>query len=380
MEDRLFDVDALRVAVADQDTMVRADRQPPQTDDGLLLSPGWVEVIPGASFGVSAGEALAIIGESASGKSLTLLGAFGLLPGGTRAIGGRTTFAGKRFLPAGAPLPEEATTSWRHRRRRTKELEQAGSVLADYGDEEWRTVMGTEIGFLFQNPIAAWAPVYAIGEQAGEALGEHTGLSNEEIHGRVFDALGEVHLPKSRRFFGALREEISRGQGQRAMLAAALLKVPRLLIADEPLSGLDAPVAAAIMDLIKDLQRQRNMALVVVTHDLAAVARLADRVAVMYGGRIIEEGPIGDVFHHPRHPYTSGLLRSIPAFSRGRLDPIPGEAPRLVDIMQGRCAFADRCPHVVEKCHTLEPSLEQGGPSLVACHRAAELELPGVAR
>lgn len=240
--------------------------------------------------------------------------------------------------------------------------------------------MGTEIGFLFQDPIASWTPVYVIGDQAGEALEAHTDLTHEEITERVFDALGEVQLPRSSRFFAAFRNEISRGQGQRAMLAAALLKAPRLLIADEPLSGLDAPVAAAILDLISDLCSKRNMAMVIVTHDLAAVARIADRVAVMYGGRIVEEGPVRDIFATPKHPYTAGLLGSMPAFARGRLVPIPGEAPRLVDVVPGRCAFADRCRYAVEVCNRLEPVLEPIAQSVAACHRKAELHLEGAVR
>lgn len=377
---RLLTVEDLRIAVADQDTVVRGDRLPPATDDGYVLEPGWVEVIPGASFGVDPGEVLAIIGESASGKTLTLLGAFGLLPSGAVAIGGLTRYAGHTYSPAGTPQPGGERDTRRSRRSRRRRSEVAGSFLADERDDRWRRIMGTEIGFLFQDPIASWTPVYVIGDQAGEALEAHTDLTHEEITERVFDALGEVQLPRSSRFFAAFRNEISRGQGQRAMLAAALLKAPRLLIADEPLSGLDAPVAAAILDLISDLCSKRNMAMVIVTHDLAAVARIADRVAVMYGGRIVEEGPVRDIFATPKHPYTAGLLGSMPAFARGRLVPIPGEAPRLVDVVPGRCAFADRCRYAVEVCNRLEPVLEPIAQSVAACHRKAELHLEGAVR
>jgi len=270
--------------------------------------------------------------------------------------------------------------SRRERRRWRRRQEVAGSVQAGYDDDEWRRTVGTDIGFLFQDPIASWTPVYVIGEQAGEVLAEHTALTEEEIRDRVFSALGEVELPKSERFFRAFREEISRGQAQRAMLAAALVKAPRLLVADEPFTGLDPPVAAAIMELIKDLRAKRGMAMVIVTHDLAAVARLADRVAVVYGGRIVEEGPTTEIFRSPKHPYTAGLLHSIPAFAGGRLEPIPGEAPRLTDLKRGRCVFADRCVFAVQRCIHFEPLLEPFAASAVACHRRAELNLAGVKR
>lgn len=380
MAGRLFEVDNLRIAVADQDTMVRLDRAPPVTDAGVPLSRGWVEVVPGVSYGVDEGEVLALIGESASGKSLILLGGFGLLPDGVRAIGGRTTYAGLTYHPAGPPVVDPGATRRRERRKQRRLQEVAGSVLAAYDDDEWRRAVGSEIGFLFQNPIASWTPVYVIGEQAGEVLEEHTDLTREEITERVFDALGEVQLPKSARFFNAFREEISRGQGQRAMLAAALVKAPLLLIADEPFTGLDAPVAAAIIELIKDLRAKRGMAMIIVTHDLAAVARLADRVAVVYGGRIVEEGPTAELFRSPKHPYTAGLLHSIPAFATGRLEPIPGEAPRLTELRRGRCGFADRCAFAVERCLHFEPLLEAVGGSAAACHRKVELNLAGVRR
>lgn len=380
MPDPLLQVDNLRVAVADQDAAVRLDRPPPERDDGRFLPSGWVEVVPGVSYRVASGEVLALIGESASGKSLTLLGPFGLLGPGARAIGGRTTFDGRSFHPAGAPTGDSATTTRRRRRSRRRAAGVAGSVLADYEDDEWRRAVGSEIGFLFQDPIAAWTPVYRIGEQAGEVLEEHTELSRSEITERVIDALGEVQLPNTGRFFTAFREQISRGQGQRAMLAAALITAPRLLIADEPLTGLDAPVAASIMELIRDLRAKRGMAMVIVTHDLAVVARLADRVAVVYGGRIVEEGTTSDIFRHPKHPYTAGLLHSIPAFATGRLQPIPGEAPRLAEVPRGCCAFAERCPFVIDRCRHFEPLLEPIAESAAACHRKTELSLSGVRR
>ncbi len=304
--------------------------------------------MPGVSYGVDTGETLALIGESASGKSLMVLGAFDLLPPGARATGGATTFAGES-LSAG----EEAT-------------------------ESWSRAIATGVGFLFQDPIAAWTPIIEIGAQAGEVLDDHSDLRPDEITERVMDALGEVHLPRSKRLFRAFSSQLSRGMGQRAMLAAALVKAPRLLIADEPFTGLDVSVAAAILDLIKDLKERRDMAMVLVTHDLGVVARIADRVGVVYGGRIVEEGPVDDVYRRPLHPYTSGLIGSVPTFTTGRLRPIPGEQPPLTEIPPGMCVFADRCPYAGDVCFATEPVLRTIDRTSVACHRAADLDLPGI--
>lgn len=370
---RLFEVDGLRIAVNDQDAAVRGDREPPTNVHGERLPIGWVEAIPGASYGVDAAETLAIVGESSSGKSLMLLGAFGLLPNGTRALGGQVTYRGSSFEPAGRRDDPTQPIG----RKEKKRLKRAGTVM-DEIDPEWAHIVATEVGFLFQNPISSWTPILEIGPQAGEVLEEHTDLSEAEIRERVMDALGEVQLPKSKRLFGAFSSQLSRGMGQRAMLAAALVKAPRFLVADEPLSGLDVSVAAAILDLLKDLKERRNMAMIIVTHDLGVVSRIADRVAVVYAGRIVEEGAVGSVFRRPRHPYTSGLLGSLPALTVGRLRPIPGEQPLLASVRSGRCVFADRCEFADDACLASEPLLHLMGSGGVACHHATELDLPGI--
>jgi len=301
-------------------------------------------VIDGVDFTVKRGESVAMVGESASGKSLIAMGAIDLLGGGARVVGGTTVFE--------------------------------GAVLQDLDDADWRLLVGMGIGVLLQDAIGSWDPLDVMGYQSGEALQEHTDLPAEEIARRVRDALGEVGLPKGRHF-AAYVHEVSRGQAQRAMLAATLLSAPRLLIADEPLSGLDVTVARAVLELIDDLRTKRGMGMLLVTHDLAVVAAVADRVLVVYGGAIVEDGPVGDLFRRPRHPYTAGLLGSVPGFSRDRLRPIEGEPPDLWDLPPG-CAFAPRCPHAVDRCRTEKPMLRTLGSSLVACHRAEELELPGV--
>ena len=382
MSQPLFEVKHLRVAAFDAELSHAAfdsersvgDITGPMTDAGEELSPGWVEVLPDMSFSVESGEVLALVGESGSGKSLALMGGFSLLSQGTRVLGGQTRFEDATFLPGG----ETAFSDSKRSRQQRKESRVAGTVVADYSDDRWATIVGTRIGFMFQNPVGSWTPDLVIGEQAGESLAAHSVLTTEEIEARVFDALGEVELPKSRRLFGAFRHELSRGMAQRAMLAAAITKAPALLIADEPLNGLDPPVAAAIMDLMKDMQAKRKMAMIVVTHDLAAVASLADRVAVIYGGIIVEQAAVAEIYHRPKHPYTAGLIGSIPGIRPGRLRSIRGEAVRLVDVNRSECVFVDRCDFATEICRASQPEVRPVGESMVACHHAQEGGHPGI--
>lgn len=377
MPQPLFEVTDLRVAIFDADR-AKAGTLGPQYGSGERLGEGWVDAIPSMSYSVQPGESLAMVGESASGKSLSLMGPFGLLSPGAKVIGGTTRFDGVQIQPGIVSDFNPDGLSRKEARKRKKRGRVAGTVIDEVGDAEWAAIMGTEIGFLFQNPIGAWMPVEVIGTQSGEALEFHSELTQEEIDERVLDALGEVQLPRSARMFNAFSTELSRGMAQRAMLAAALTKAPSLLIADEPLNGLDAPVAAAIMDLILDMRDKREMALVIVTHDLAAVARVADRIAVVYSGIIIEQAPATEIFHSPKHPYTSGLIGSIPGGSSGRLRHIEGEAPKLADTDRTRCVFVERCEYAVNRCHESQPEPILIGATSVACHRATELDLPGV--
>ncbi|MDH3426012.1 MAG: ABC transporter ATP-binding protein [Acidimicrobiia bacterium] len=306
----------------------------------------WRPAVVDASFSVDEGEVLALVGESGSGKSLIALGGVGLLPFGTKATGGKAYFE--------------------------------GHDLSAVDDAEWRKLVGLGIGVLFQDPIGAWDPTEFLGQQAGEVLDEHFDMDPDEIEQRVVDALGEVRLPEKRRFLWSFAHEMSRGEAQRAMLAATLLSGPRLLIADEPLSGLDPTVASAVTSIIRDLRERRGMALLLITHDLGVVAGLADRVAVVYGGRIVEEGPVDLIFHSPRHPYTAGLLASLPGRGR-RLKPIPGDVPDIAWLDPG-CPFAPRCEFAIDGCRAAvpQPSFVRG--ALVRCIRAAELDLEGVGR
>ena len=320
----LFVVDGLEIAI-------RRDQE-------------WRTVVRGASLSVERGETLALVGESASGKSLIALGAMNLLAPGAEVQGGKVRFEGE--------------------------------ALADLDDRDWRLLVGMGIGVLFQDAIGAWDPIELVGEQAGEALAEHLDLTTDEIHRRVLDALGEVHLPRKRHFL-AWPFEMSRGQAQRAMLASALVSAPRLLIADEPLSGLDVTVAQAILQLIEDMRSKRGMGMLLVTHDLGVVASVADRVAVVYGGMIVEQAAAVDLYRNPRHPYTSGLLGAVPGLGDKRLRPIPGETPDLFEVESG-CPFAERCEHMVDRCRGERPAMRRLGDNDVACHRAEELSLTGV--
>lgn len=332
----LFALDDLTISLA----------QVPSPKAGVRPSgePEWRVVVDGVSLQVAEGEAVALIGESASGKSLIAMGSVDLLTPGARVDSGRTVFE--------------------------------GHVLQDLDEADWNELVGMGIGVLLQDAIGSWDPLDFMGWQAGEGLAEHTDLTLEEIQQRVLDSLGEVGLPK-KRHFTAYSHEVSRGQAQRQMLAATLLSAPRMLIADEPLSGLDVTVARAVLDLVDDMRRKRGMGMLLVTHDLGVVASVADRVAVVYAGAIVENGPVVEIYHRPRHPYTSGLLGSIPALAPGRLRPIEGEAPNIFDVTPG-CRFAARCPHAIDVCHVERPRPRRFDETLVACHRAEELTLEGV--
>lgn len=311
---------------------------------GLIEPTGTEPVVRDVSFRIAPGECLALVGESGSGKSLIAMGAIDLLTPGARVLGGRTTFLGRE--------------------------------LGSLDDDDWRSLVGMGIGVLFQDAVGSWDPMYLIGPQSGEVLEEHQDLSDEVIRRRVLDALGEVRLPKQAKYL-SFSYEMSRGEAQRAMLAAALLSVPKLLIADEPLSGLDVTVARALLSLIGDMCSVRGMGLLFVTHDLGVVASIADRVGVVYGGMIVEEATAAELYHTPRHPYTEGLLGSVPGLSSGRLRPIPGEPPDLRDL-PGGCAFAERCSYAVDACRLARPEPRRVGDSMVACRRAGEIELSGI--
>ncbi len=353
----MYHVDNLTVAVFRPERgMSKRQRRAARKERSM-----WVEVVRDVSYSVEAGEVLAMVGESASGKSLMLLGALNLIGGSAKVVGGTTTFEGKVLLDADG-------VDWVVDEQR---------MFHELDEDEWRRTVGVGIGLMTQDPLAALDPLSMVGDQSGEVLEEHFDLTQEEIRGRVLDALGEVRLPKAGKFL-SLPQQLSRGEAQRAMLAGALLSRPRLLLADEPLSGLDASTSRALLSLIDDMRRRRGLAMVMVTHDLAVVAGIADRVAVVYGGTIVEQGPVRDIFYAPKHPYTAGLLAATTGLGR-RMEPIPGDVPDLANLPRG-CPFWPRCAYAAPSCPDALPQPERVGGSVVRCIRARELDLPGVAR
>ena len=307
------------------------------TDDGV------VKAVDRVSFDVRAGETLAIVGESGSGKSVTALSIMRLVPTPPGRIRGAVRLDGR-------------------------------DLLALTGDE-MRRVRGNEIAMVFQDPMTALNPVFSIGSQITESLELHEGLSRSTARDRAAELLGLVGIGDGARRLSDYPHEFSGGQRQRIMIAMALACSPKLLIADEPTTALDVTIQAQILDLLAKLQREFDAGIIIITHDLGVVARVADRIAVMYAGRIVEQGTAEEIFAAPRHPYTWGLLDSIPRLDGDRsaaLIPIPGSPPSLINRPAG-CAFHPRCPAMREICQTEVPELRTvGGEHRSACLRAED--------
>ena len=283
--------------------------------------------VDGISFDVAAGESLAVVGESGSGKTLMARALLDLLPEGARRSG-RIDFEG-RELPSGA-------------------------------ESVWARVRGRGIGLVFQEPASALDPVRTIGSQIEEAL-RASDRGSRGSRDRASELLAEVSFPDPLRGLSAYPHRLSGGQRQRAFLAIALAGDPLLLVADEPTASLDATVAAEVLDLIDRLRRERGLALLLVTHDIASAFHRADRALVLYAGRVVEHGPAAAVFGRPRHPYTRALMASRPRLSdspgEAPFPSIAGSVPALAERASGRCAFAPRCPECFEACRQSEPGL-----------------------
>jgi len=289
---------------------------------------------------VAAGETLALVGESGSGKSVTSLSVMRLL---TRNIG---------VIAAGSI---RLTT-------------RSGAVqdLVSLDEESMRRIRGDDIGMVFQEPMSSLNPVFTIGDQIAEPIRIHRGAGRKAAMDAAVTLLESVGIPDARRRAGQYPHELSGGMRQRATIAMALACDPALLIADEPTTALDVTIQAQILDLLVKLQRERGMAMLFVTHNLGVVAEIAHRVAVMYAGRIVEEGPVGEVFRNPKHPYTMGLLASMPRLGDAtrmkqageKLAAIPGMVPSLMNMPSG-CAFAPRCKFAVDACRGAVPALEE---------------------
>jgi peptide/nickel transport system ATP-binding protein len=304
---------------------------------------GVVKAVDGASFSVRRGETLGIVGESGSGKSMTCLSILRLVPEpGGRIVAGAIAFDGEDLLAKSR--------------------------------EEMRELRGSQIAMILQDPMASLNPALTVGEQIAETLRLHRGLRGRALDARIVELLSQVRISDPERRVHAYPHQMSGGIRQRVAGAIAISCEPSLLIADEPTTSLDVTIQAQYLRLLKDIQRETNLAMIFVTHDLGIVAKLCDRVAVMYAGRIVETGRTRDIFDRPRHPYTIGLLSCLPTLTLGR-DPlvaIEGQPPDLATLPPG-CSFAPRCPMAEARCHESAPALEVTAPDhQVACLRAGE--------
>ena len=348
-----------RVGVGDVEAVPATDSAPPATDALLSVRnlsvrfprPGTTEdvsVVQDVSLDIGRGRILALVGESGSGKSITALSLLGLVPD-----------------------PGQAAAS-------SIRLDDRELVGLDF--DELRPIRGKEIGVIFQEPFAALNPSHTIGRQIAEPLRHHLGLSKDDARERALELMTRVGIPDPKTRIDAFPHQFSGGMAQRVVIAMALSCEPKLLIADEPTTALDVTVQGQVLDLIGDLSQELGVSVLLITHDLGVVADLADDVAVMYAGQVVESGRLADVFHNPRHPYTEGLIRAIPRNEARTTDlpTIPGVVPPPWEWPTG-CHFAPRCNYATESC-TAEPvSLRAVALSATRCLRAEELSLVGVA-
>lgn len=308
----------------------------------FFTTAGVVKAVDGISYDVSEGETVAVVGESGCGKSVGALSIIRLVanpPG--RVVGGHVRFMGKDLLAL--------------------EL------------DEMRKVRGRDIGMIFQEPMTSLNPVLTIGMQLTETMIEHLGVSYEEARARAVELLGMVGISEPSRRLDQYPHHLSGGMRQRVMIALALSCDPKLIIADEPTTALDVTIQAQILELMKELTKKMGVAVIVITHNLGVVARYADRVNVMYAGRIIETGTAEDIYHRPNHPYTVALLNSVPRLDlprQARLDPVEGQPPDLTKLPQG-CSFRPRCRFATAQCAEEAPTLKQDNPGhMAACWNA----------
>jgi peptide/nickel transport system ATP-binding protein len=297
---------------------------------------GMVRAVRGVSFGVDAGKTLGIVGESGSGKSVAAMTLLGLSRGGT--VSGSALFGGDDLLSMDEP--------------------------------DLRAVRGDRIAMVFQDPLSSLHPLYKVGWQIAEAIRAHTSTSRRAAHERAIELLGLVGIPQPRRRVDDYPHQFSGGMRQRVMIAMALALNPELVVADEPTTALDATVQAQILDLLLRLQNELGMALIIITHDLGVIAQMADEVLVMYAGRAVETADRRTAYYRAHHPYTLGLLASVPsAVGSGRLHPIPGTPPSPIQLPSG-CPFRPRCAFEMDRCAVEEPALMPvagGGGHRSAC-------------
>jgi peptide/nickel transport system ATP-binding protein len=299
---------------------------------------GTLHAVNGISFSIAPGEVLGVVGESGAGKSVTGSAVIGLIDPPGRIAGGEVRLGGRRI----DNLPEEAM----------------------------RRIRGREIGAVFQDPLTSLNPLYTIGRQLVETIRTHLPLSATQARAQAISLLEEVGIQAAARRIDHYPHQFSGGMRQRVVIALALAAKPRLIIADEPTTALDVSIQAQIIQLLKRLCRDHGTAVMLVTHDMGVIAETADRVAVMYAGRIVEIGPVAEVIHRPAHPYTIGLMGSIPSIveERTRLAQIDGAMPRLDAVPTG-CAFHPRCAHAIAQCRVELPTLARVGVTHAACWR-----------
>jgi len=302
---------------------------------------GLVRAVDGVSFYIDRGELLGLVGESGCGKSITALSIMRLIAPPGKIVGGEISFDGRNLLKL--------------------------------SDSEMRAIRGDDIAMIFQDPMTSLNPVFTVGEQIAEALRLHRKLSRKAAREGAVEAMREVSIPDPSRRINDYPHQLSGGMRQRVMIAMALACDPKLLIADEPTTALDVTIQAQILELLNELRKNRELAVLLITHDLGVVAEVADRVAVMYTGRIVEESPVEELFARPRHPYTEGLLRSVPKLTAAtaakaeRLETIEGTVPSPTDLPPG-CHFAPRCPYRMPRCTAEEiPLYDLEGGVRVRC-------------
>ena len=309
-------------------TLLEIDRLKTQ----FFTSAGIVKAVDGVSYTVDEGETVAVVGESGCGKSVTAMSILRLIP-----------------WPPGKIVDGE--------------IRFAGCDLVQLSEDEMREVRGKDISMIFQEPMTSLNPVLTIGLQLTETMLTHTAATEEEAQKRAIELLGMVGISEPERRLAQYPHHLSGGMRQRVMIAMALACEPRLIIADEPTTALDVTIQAQILELMKDLTRDLGVAMIIITHNLGVVARYADRVNVMYAGKIIEHGSAADIYYRPHHPYTLALLKSVPRMDQPRqakLDPVEGQPPDLTMLDEG-CAFRPRCRYSTEKCAKSFPGLEEVG-------------------
>ncbi|GIO10131.1 ABC transporter ATP-binding protein [Brevibacillus reuszeri] len=298
-----------------------------QLQTHIKTAGGLVKAVNGVDLTVYAGETVGIVGESGCGKSVTSLSVMGLLP------------KPMAYIESGNILFD-------------------GRDITELPEKEMRKLRGNEISMIFQEPMTSLNPVFTIGQQLSEPLRQHTSLNKKQIRTKIIEMLRSVGIPRAEQIVDEYPHQLSGGMRQRAMITLAMLCEPKLLIADEPTTALDVTIQAQILQLMREIKQEKRMSILLITHDLGVVAEMCDRVVVMYAGQVVENADVRTIFNSPKHPYTRGLLASMPNSNerKGELKSIPGSVPRPDELPRG-CTFAPRCPEAVEKCWQERPPL-----------------------